>query len=128
VPRWLDLIVDGVLLNKDPESVLLWSSGIRVTPSTVQNRCDAVHVTRKDSLNLVRLLRVVIHHPGEPWDLRDRLNIMDDRTVRTLLARAGSPDSSCVPALESFLSAQHLILRCELIDPLLTRLRRLFPR
>lgn len=129
VQRWTDLVVDGVLLEEDPKTVLLWSSGIAVTRSTLQHRCNAVHVTPKDSLDLVRLVRVVVQHVGEPWDLQDWLNVVDDRTARSLMSRAGLfSDSSCVPDLELFLSHQRLILRSELIQPLLTRLQRLFPR
>lgn len=126
VQRWADLIVHGVVLRDDPRTVALWCRGIAVTRATLQNRCNAAHVTPKDSLDLVRLLRVVIHHAGEPWNLQDWLNVVDDRTARALIARAGvSTDSSCVPDLALFVSHQRLILRSELIEALLARLRRL---
>ena len=126
VQRWTDLVINGVLLDEDSKTVLLWSRGIAVTRGTLQHRCDAVHVTPKDSLDLVRLLRVVMHHTGDPWDLQDWLNVIDDRTARALIARAGfSANYPCVPDLESFLSHQRLIVRPELAEALRARLRRL---
>jgi hypothetical protein len=120
------LVINGVLLDEDSKTVLLWSRGIAVTRGTLQNRCIAVHVTPKDSLDLVRLLRVVIHHAGEPWNLQHWLNVIDDRTARALIARAGVfSDSSCVPDLELFLSHQRLIVRSELVEAILARLGRL---
>lgn len=128
--RWADLIARGALLPDDPSTVLQWCRGVAVARSTLQHRCDAVNVRPKDSLDLVRLLRIVIHHAGEAWDLQSWLSTVDDRTARALMERAGlrSP-SPYVPAnVELFLSHQRRIARPDLIEALRVRLPVVSPR
>ncbi len=121
--RWADLIARGIFLPDDPSTVLQWCRGVAVVRSTLQHRCDAVHVRPKDSLDLLRLLRIVIYHAGESWDLESWLSTVDDRTARALMERSGLSSDSRVPGnVELFLSHQRLIMRPELIEALRTRL------
>jgi DNA-binding response OmpR family regulator len=123
--RWVDLVVRGVYLADDPKTVRAWCRAVGVARGTLQKRCDAVGVTPKNSLDFVRLLRVMIQHTGQPWDLQRWLDIADDRTVRALLQRAGwGTDRRLVPDLERFLSHQQLIRRSDLVDPVRLRLPR----
>jgi DNA-binding response OmpR family regulator len=80
--RWADLVIRGAYLADDPKTTLLWCRGVAVSHSTLQKRCNAVRVKRKASLDLVRLIRVVIHHASDSWDLPRWLDIVDDRTAR----------------------------------------------
>ena len=122
--RWCELIIRGVYLPDDPKTIAQWCRGIAVAQGTLKKRCDVVHVSPKDSLDLLRLIRVVIQSPDKPWDLPQRLNIVDGRTVHSLMRRSGFSDCLRTPNLESFLSGQQLILRSELIDALRSRLLR----
>lgn len=125
VRRWTDLIAHGVFLPDDPSTVSEWCRGVAIARSTLQHRCGDVHVTPKASLDLLRLLRVVVHHEGEPWDLHGWLNTVDARTIRSLIERTGLPsDWRLVPDAESFLSHQRLIVESELIEPLRVRFIR----
>ena len=123
--RWVELVVRGVYLTDDPKTVRLWCRAVGVARGTLQKRCDAVGVTPKNSLDFVRLLRVMIQHTGQPWDLQSWLDIADDRTVGALLQRAGlGTDRPLVPDLERFLSHQQLIHSSDLIARLRSRLPR----
>src|SRR5689334_386078 len=109
VHRWTNAIVEGLFLSEDPTTVLAWCHGIAVARSTLQNRCADVHVTAKDSLDLMRLLRVVVTHAGQPWNLQQWLNIVDGRTARALIRRAGFNPASNVPDVDTFLLQQLLV-------------------
>jgi DNA-binding response OmpR family regulator len=122
--RWADLVVRGAHMYDDPKTTLLWCRGAGVSHSTLQNRCDAAHVKPKESLDLLRLLRVTLRHAGQAWNLQAWLEIIDDRTVRALLERAHLSTLTTVPAPDSFLAHQQLISRPELIDALRMRLVR----
>lgn len=123
--RWADLVVGGIGLADDPKTIQTWSRGVAIARGTLKKRCQAVRVTPKESLDLVRLLRIVTRHPDEPWDLQRRLDILDDRTAEALLRRAGfSRDRLRVPPIESFLSRQRLIVAMELIEAIRERLVR----
>lgn len=124
--RWADLVVRGVHLLDDPKTIPLWCHGIAVAHGTLKKRCNAVHVTAKDSLALVRLLRVVRDHQGEGWGLQQWLDILDDRTAHALLERAGfSAEWPTVPDPEAFLSHQRLVSSAELVNALRSRLSQI---
>lgn len=122
--RWADLIVRAAYLSGDSKTVVAWCRSIGLARSTFKGWCKAAGVTPKPSIGLVRLLHIVIHHPGEPWDLQDRLDIIDERTADALIDRAGFSPDSPVPDLEVFLSQQRLIASSELVDALRERLTR----
>jgi DNA-binding NarL/FixJ family response regulator len=125
--RWADLVIRGVYLPDDPKTTLLLCRGVAVSHSTLQKRCEAVGVKPKAALDLVRLIRVVIHHAGDAWDLERWLEIVDDRTARSLMERSGlAASGSRVPNLETFWSLQRLIAAPELIAALRIRLLRRF--
>jgi DNA-binding NarL/FixJ family response regulator len=122
--RWVELVVRGVHLPADPRTIPGWCHGTGHAHATLKKRCEAVRVRAKDSLDLVRLLRVVILHAGDAWDLQRWLDIVDDRTAHTLVERAGlCADCSRVPDLDTFLSHQRLIRSPELIAAVRARLR-----
>ena len=113
----------GAYLADDPKTILVWCRASAVAHSTLKKRCEAVDVTPKDSLDFTRLLRVVIRHACEPWDLLSWLDIVDGRTERSLRERAGFRlDCSNVPGLESFLSTQRLIVRSELVEAIRSKI------
>ena len=121
--RWAGLVVAAIHLIDDPKTILAWCRGIGHARGTVKNWCRVANVTAKDSLDLLRLLRVVARHHGEPWDLRWRLDIIDGRTAEALMRRAGFNHETPIPDLTSFLSHQQLVTAPELVEALRERLR-----
>jgi len=123
--RWGDLIARSAYVTDDQSTVLAWCKDVAIARATLQKRCDAVGVTPKESLDFVRLVRVAIHHHGEVWDLQGWLDVVDDRTARSLLKRAGfGADFPRVPDLDTFLTHQRLILSSDLIRAIRSRLSR----
>lgn len=121
--RWADVIVRSLHLVEDPKTVADWCHSIGVARTTMKNRCAAVDTTPKNSLDILRLLRVVVEHAGERWDLQSWLNIVDHRTVHALMVRAGvGVDCTYVPTVESFLSRQLIVRRPEALNALRDRL------
>jgi DNA-binding response OmpR family regulator len=123
--RWSSLVIRAIDLVEDPKTVLAWCRMIGVARGTLKTWCGTAGTTPGDSLDLARLLHVVIHHPGEPWDLCQRLDIIDERTAHALMLRAGlGADCALVPDLDSFLTRQRLIEAPELVEALRERLLR----
>jgi DNA-binding response OmpR family regulator len=123
--RWAGLVIRAAYVSGDLRTILTWCRSVGLARSTLKNWCRAAGVTPKDSLDLVRLLHVVMHHSGEPWDLRGWLDIVDERTVQSLMRRAGFRQTQyAVPDLESFLAEQRLIISPGLVDALRERLSR----
>ena len=122
--RWAGPVVRAVHLTDDPKTIRAWCHGVGHARGTLKGWCRAAKVTAKESLDLVRLLRLVIRHGGEPWDLQRRLDIIDERTAEALIRRAGFASDACVPDVETFLSQQQLIVLPELVDALRERLVR----
>lgn len=124
--RWADLIARGIHSPDDPRTVVAWCRAVGVARATLQNRCGAVDVTPKRSLDFMRLVRLSIHYAGEPWDLQYRLDIADLRTARALIRRAGfSADIDAIPSLDVFLPGQRLVVGEHLIGAVQSRLQHL---
>jgi DNA-binding response OmpR family regulator len=120
--RWADLIARAVSVGHDVKTVVAWCRSVGLARSTLKARCKAAGETPKASVTLLRLLTLVIHHSGEPWSLQHRLDIIDERTAKALIRRAGFSPESPIPDLESFLSHQQLIPSPDLIAALRERL------
>jgi len=122
--RWADLVVRGIYLPEDPKTIRTWGRNIGLALGTLKKRCEAAGIGAKTSLDTVRLLRIVIRCEGSAWDIQGRLDILDERTARALLQRGITAGTDIVPSVETFLSAQRLIRRPELVTALRERLLR----
>jgi hypothetical protein len=105
--------------------VTAWCRGIGIARSTLKAWCRSAGARPKSSLDFIRLLRVVLRHAGEPWELGRRLDIIDQRTAYSLMMRAGLSGHHAVPTVETFLRQQRLIGSVELVDSLRERLLHL---
>lgn len=112
----------GAHLPDDPKTILLWSRNVGLAVSTLKQRCQAAGVTAKTTLDLVRLLRIVLCHAGEAWDLQRRLDIVDRRTADVLVKRAGFAHDEEIPSLESFLERQRLVPESQFVETLRRRM------
>jgi len=127
--RWADLIARGIQSPDDPRTVVTWCRAVGIARATLQNRCCAVDVTPKTSLDFLRLVRLSVRYAGEPWDLQYRLDIADLRTARALIQRAGfGADVKRIPELDLFLASQRLVSGDDLIDAVQSRLQSLVKR
>lgn len=122
--RWADLVVRGAYFVDDLRTVSSWCRGVGLGRSTLKAWCKAAGVKPKVSVDFIRLLRLVIHHAGEPWVLQRRLDTIDERTADALIRRAGFSRDSLIPYLDSFISQQRLVIPTELVAALHERLTR----
>jgi len=87
--RWaaaVALIVDAA---DDPGSIDGWTTLVRVGKSSIKNYCKSAGAPAGDSLGFGRLVQAV--HLGSPrnWRPEDVMQVMDERTLTSLLRRGG---------------------------------------
>jgi len=112
--RWARAVTAVVRCRADPKTLKSWGRAIGVSQSALRTRCAAAHVPAKASLDFARLLRATVRSQGSTWDLHDLLDVVDDRTLRRLLSRAGLSDldpHGPPLTLHEFLARQRLVTR-----------------
>ena len=111
--RWARAVAGVSACPHDPTTLLAWGSFIGVSRGALRAWCAVAGQPAKASLDLARLLRAIriAHQIGE-WVPADLLDVVDPRTMRTLLRKGGltreSRASQC-PSIEEFLANQQLI-------------------
>jgi hypothetical protein len=105
--RWASAILKVVISSEDPKTIEHWGRLAGASRGTVITWCRAAHVSPRRSLELARLLRALRLTGGRPADLQDVMDIVEPRTIKRLVARAGisSDDSNS----QDFLTRQTLI-------------------
>ena len=86
--QWAELIVRGLADPCDPKTIDDWCAFVSVSKGAIESRCRRVGIHAKASLDLLRLLRAVLHsqRTGDPPDL---YLDGDPRTVGRLTSLAG---------------------------------------
>lgn len=111
--RWARAVIDIIDVPIDPKTLEAWGKIVGASRGTLRAWCKAAHLGAKSSLDFARLLRAVMQSRGQPsWDLQNLLDIVDERTVRHLLDRAGVPDvhpDGTPLDLDAFLARQRLV-------------------
>jgi len=91
--RWAQAVIGIIDVPIDPKTLGAWGKIVGASRGTLRAWCKAAHLGAKASLDFARLLRAVMQSRGHPsWDLQNLLDIVDERTVRHLLYRAGLSD------------------------------------
>ena len=73
----------------DVPTVEAWATLLRLSRRTLEYRCRAAGARPKDALALGRLLRALTVGEGGVWCPEQVLDVLDHRTVESLLTRAG---------------------------------------
>jgi hypothetical protein len=111
--RWARAVAGASACPHDPTTLLAWGNFIGVSRGALRAWCAVARQPAKASLDLARLLRAITiaHQIGE-WAPADLLDVVDPRTMRTLLRKGGltreSRESQC-PSIDEFLAKQQLI-------------------
>ena len=112
----------------DPKTVTAWGRHTGVAPGTLRVWCKTAHVRPKAALDFGRLLRaVLLAQPGSNWELQDLLDVVDGRTIDSLLVRGGLSAASPTvspPTVETFLSRQLFVQGSSNIDAIRRGLAR----
>lgn len=112
--RWARMILVVVQSPYDPKTLDGWAHRLGASRGTIRTWCYAARQRPKASLDFARLLRAVVLAQGERWDLQELLDVVNARTVRALLVRAGFADVSpqgLPPSVDVFFERQRLIVR-----------------
>lgn len=126
--RWARIVCAGVQCRTDPRTLHLWAREIGVSYGALRNWCRRARLSAKDSLRLTRLLRAIILREKYHRRLEEVLDVVDIRTLRKLLERAGI-DTCCectgnvAATLERFLAQQSFIDDAEALTHLRANLR-----
>lgn len=120
------MILAVVKSRHDPRTLDAWGHVLGASRGTIRSWCYAARMSPKASLDFGRLLRAIIRAQGLPWDLQELLDIVNERTVKSLLTRAGFPDLGPLgspPSLDAFLERQRLVPRAAGLDMVKTLVR-----
>ena len=121
--RWVSLIDAIIFLPHDVATISGWSRLAAKSQGVIKTWCAAADISAGDSLDFVRLLRVVIRHAGCHPDWHNMLDIIDQRTLRRLLERSGVGDVDRIPDVATFLERQRLVSSPALLAAVDTRVR-----
>lgn len=120
--RWVFAILAVAKAPRDVRNLNEWSTRCGCSLSILKNICSTVGLKSRPSLDFARLLRVVIDKTGTTPEWHEELEVLDPRTLRRLLARAGLTVTSSVPSVREFLRSQQLVTAVSLHEALLAGL------
>ena len=112
VDRWARAVVAVATSGSDPRTVPAWGRLVGASRTTIGNWCRAAGLPVRQSLELGRVLRAARLTGGDLREVHNVMDIVDVRTVRRLLNRAGLASARLPPvgAVDyDLLGAQRLI-------------------
>lgn len=125
--RWSWAVCKVIDSPIDVNNAEVWASHIGASKGALRCWCRAAKVSSKRSLDFARLVRAIVRsRPGEAWDLQELLNIIDERTVRSLFKRGELDlvrDMRRAPSLPDFLLRQAFITRQLLVEEISRKLQ-----
>lgn len=94
----------------DARNLTEWARIAGTSPSSLRTWCRAARVRPKNALDCSRLLRICVRFDGDHWEPLEALNIVDTRTLHSLLRRSGCPNLLTEPmASHQFAVKQTLV-------------------
>lgn len=115
VERLTTIILAAMGSQSDPRTVEMWSRCAARSPGTIREWCRAAGVRPKDALDFARLLRALTLARAVGLRIEDTLDVIDCRTLASLLRRGGLQSGAPVPDLDVFLEQQQLITRAPIV-------------
>lgn len=112
-------IAAAVRANRDPRTFLLWARDAGVSSTQLRGYCRLAELAPKQCLDFARLLRVSMQRSPSGYSIEDLLDVADERTLRSLLVRAGLSYPGFPMDGAAFINTQVLIRN----EVLLTQLR-----
>jgi hypothetical protein len=109
--QWARLAVAGITSTEPLSSVDDWAVIVRCSSRTLWNRCNALGVTPKRSVDFMRLLRIVLLRERgldvERWT--DEIEDIDTRTHKRLARTMGTSVQAPIPDLPTYLASQQFV-------------------
>lgn len=110
--HWATYVLRGCSAGHDPKTIADWARLAHLSYSGLCESCRLVHVRPKDARDFTRMLRVVLHAPGDVDAVGALLDVSARRTRDLLLTRGGFGRdwlSTGAPTLAAYLAAQHFV-------------------
>jgi hypothetical protein len=92
--RWANAVVKVVTSPEDTRTIEHWGRLVGASRATLATWCRSARVSPRRSLQLARLLRALSVTHGNLNELQDAMDIVEPRTMKRLLGRAGVLDGS----------------------------------
>jgi hypothetical protein len=125
--RWAKVTVGAIDCEADPKTLMAWGQAVGVSCGALRIWCRAAGVAPRDALYFCRMLRAMSLRQVEELALENILDVIDQRTLRKLLTRAGLRGNvapSAEPNLLTFITRQTFVTNPNNIEAVLTELRR----
>lgn len=125
VDRWAAMVGPVLGALEDPRTPVEWGRLCGLSASSIKVRCRVAGIRPKLALDFCRLLRVVTFDAPGSTERRilGQLNIIDERTMRRLLRRAGISAATLTGATTAeFLWSQRLVTNADYLAALPSRL------
>jgi len=109
----------------DPRTLLAWGEHIGASRGTLRVWCRAAHTPARACLDFLRLLRAVQLAQHHAWDLFGLLDVVDARSVASLLDRGGVRallTRTTPPSIAEFMAMQSFIERPDVVRAVEQRL------
>jgi len=110
--RWARLIIRVVTSSTDPSTVEKWGRLVGASRGKLGTWCRASKTSPRRSLELARLLRALVLTNVSGFDLQDVMDVVDPRTLKRMLGRAGFPDGwgrAVALSVRDFVRQQQLV-------------------
>jgi len=114
--RWITALHRLIEANHDVKTVSVWAREAGMSPSSLRELSNLVHVRPSDARDFGRVLRTIVLSPAA-WQPEAALDIADHRTLERLAARAGlAPDEIAQrPLLTVFFDKQTFVTNRQLV-------------
>ena len=87
--RLAKTIVLATRSPSDPRTLTAWGEQVGVSRGALRVWCKAAGVSARSCLDFLRVLRAVVLSGSQTWDLYSILDVVDQRSLLTLLDRGG---------------------------------------
>jgi hypothetical protein len=108
------LIVKALQSPDDPRTLASWARTAGISVGALRAWCRAAGIAPRQSRDFARVLRALVIATEEGWRVEEALDVIDPRTLGSLLTRAGLPASSS-PNISAYLQNQHFVRSPQLL-------------
>lgn len=108
--RWAMYVLKACGSDRDLKTLDDWATCVGVSYSSLRECCGLAGIRPHDARDFTRVLRVLINAHRDHSDPKLLLDVSDERTLETLLTRAGLGDSEAISiSVQQFLESQRFI-------------------
>jgi hypothetical protein len=101
----------------DPRTLTAWGQQVGASRGALRGWCKAAGVSARSCLDFLRVLRAVVVSGRQGWDLRNLLDVVDQRSLLKLLDRGGVRELCWEgqPTVDEFMLCQQFLKNHQLL-------------